>query len=389
MRTLCLAAAVFCSSLMSLASTDQAKAESPALRIVLFSPSDVDPPAGVRERLKEYVMYSQAFYGKWMNHWGYECENLLPVKLDEDGYPEIFFVRGRHDEASGVYAKLGFQDEVVQTACRQHELDPKGQVWWIFTYKGPSSRGFRGGGNAQRGGTSTSIYDATVKDHLNIEDHLGGDESMNMKSKAAIHELGHAFGLPHIGPLSEDKLGNSLMGPVIKAYRSRYPDEPRVYLTRASAAMLWKHPLFSGTTKDRDAVPTLDLSDFSVSHDAGAKSMTATGSIDSNYRAHSVVIANESSATRSDYWRKCFVGRVAEDGSFEVEITEPDQADGQLKIVACFNNGAVVGKRPGLGLATGFLKRYEFAEGEFQFADGWADKDMSAGAQRRRRQPRK
>lgn len=76
-----------------------------------------------------------------------------------------------------------------------------------------------------------------------------------MKSKASIHELGHAFGLPHIGPLQADDLGNSLMGPVIRAYRSRHPNEQRVYLTRASGAMLWKHPLFSGTTKDRDITP--------------------------------------------------------------------------------------------------------------------------------------
>jgi hypothetical protein len=227
-----------------------------------------------------------------------------------------------------------------------------------------------------------------LEGHLDIDDHLGGDAAMEMKSKAAIHELGHAFGLPHIGPLSSDKLGNSLMGPVIRAYRSRYPNEPRVYLTRASAAMLWKHPLFSGTTKDREIVPTLELRNFLVKHNADAKSMTVTGKVDSNYRAHSVVIANESKANRSDYWRKCFVGRVAEDGSFKVEITELDHADGQLKIVACFNNGAIVGSRPGLGLATGFIKLYEFGDGEFRFADGWSATDMSAGAQRRRRPPR-
>ena len=38
----------------------------PVLRVVFFSPSDVDPPAGVRERLSEYVDYSQMFFAKWM-----------------------------------------------------------------------------------------------------------------------------------------------------------------------------------------------------------------------------------------------------------------------------------------------------------------------------------
>ena len=52
------------------------------------------------------------------------------------------------------------------------------------------------------------------------------------------HELGHAFGLPHIGPLQNDKLGNSLMGPVNMVYsRRKGPDDRRVYLSQASAAM--------------------------------------------------------------------------------------------------------------------------------------------------------
>ena len=118
MRTLCLVLAIFSSSLIPVLADDQAKPEKPVLRVVLFTPSDVEPPAGVRESLKEYVVYSQAFYAKWMNHWGYECEDPLPVKWDEDGYPEIFFIKGRHDEASGAYAQVGFQGEVIQTACR-------------------------------------------------------------------------------------------------------------------------------------------------------------------------------------------------------------------------------------------------------------------------------
>jgi len=235
--------------------------KTPVLRIVFFTPSDVEPPESVRERLKEYVDYSQMFFAKWMKHWGYECEDPLVVNRDEGGYPEILYVKGRHTEASGRYRQLGFQPEVVEAACRKYELDLQGQVWWIFTYKGPERRGFRGGGNAQRGGTSTSIYNPSDEGHLRPEDELGSDEQARIKSKGSIHELGHAFGLPHIGPLENDKLGNSLMGPVNRAYRAKFPKETRVYLTKASAAMLWKHPLFSGTTKDRQIIPKLTFVD--------------------------------------------------------------------------------------------------------------------------------
>ena len=124
----------------------------PVLRVVFFTPSDIEPPDGVRDRLREYVDYSQSFFAKWMKHWEYECDSPLAVNRDADGAPEILFVKGRHTEASGRYRQLGFQGEVVEAACRKYKLDRTGQVWWIFTYKGPQSRGFRGGGNAQRGG---------------------------------------------------------------------------------------------------------------------------------------------------------------------------------------------------------------------------------------------
>jgi len=360
----------------------------PVFRVVFFTPSDVEPPEGVRERLKEYVDYSRMFFAKWMKHWDYECKDPLRVNREEDGYPEILYVKGRHTEASGRYRQLGFQPEVIKEACRKYKLDPKGQVWWIFTYKGTESRGFRGGGNAQRGGTSTSVFDPSDDGHLRLEDELASDEQARIKSKGSIHELGHAFGLPHIGPLANDKFGNSLMGPVIKAYRNKYPKETRVYLTEASAALLWKHPLFSGTTKDRDVTPTLKFDDFKVTYDKKRDRLIVSGKVVSDYAAHSIVIGNESKATRSGYWMKTFADRITEDGSFHVEIDELDHTDGQLRIVCCFNNGAIVGKAKGLGLQTGFVKQYRFSDGDFTFVDGWGSQQSGLFI-RRGRGPRR
>ena len=362
------------------------KVERPVLRVVFFTPSDVEPPDGVRERLKEYVDYSQAFYAKWMTHWGYECEDPVPVNLDDDGFPEILFVKGRHDQASGAYRQLGFQSEVVEAACRKYKLRPQGQVWWIYMFKGPERRGFRGGGNARRGGTSTAIFDPAAEGSLRLTDELGSDK-VRRNSKASIHELGHALGLPHIGPLENDGLGNSLMGPVVRAYANRFPNEDRVYLTEASAALLWKHPLFSGTANDRDLVPDFELKNVGFTYDPSEDVMSVSGSIKSEYKAHSVVIANEPSTLRSDYWRKCFVGRVAEDGSFEVRIGEPEHVDGRLRIVCCFNNGANVGAKSGLGLTSGFVKEYKFRDDRFEFVEGWGSRGNGSRARRGRGRP--
>lgn len=344
--------------------------DRPVFRVVFFTPSDVEPPDGVRERLKISVDYAQHFYGKWMKHWGYASDNPLSVELDDKGTPKVLFVKGRFEEASGKYRQLGFEPEVVEAACDKYDIDPRGQVWWIFTYHGPERRGFRGGGNSKRGGTSTSVYDPAAVGKLEIGNELGGDD-VPQNSKASIHELGHAFGLPHIGPLQNDQLGNSLMGPIVKAYRSRFPKETRVYLTKASAAMLWKHPLFTGTTKDRELTPKFEIVDFNVTHDKDNGRFIVVGKAVADYPSHSVVVANESSANRSDYWRKCFSTRIAKDNTFRIEIDELDRADGQLVIVCCFNNGAVVGK-DGLGLQKGFTKQYQFNDNAFTFDDGWS-----------------
>ena len=59
-------------------------------------------------------------------------------------------------------------------------------------------------------------------------------------------------------------MGNSLMGPNVNLYTSSgsTPNADQVYLTEASAAILWKHPVFSGTTKDRQRQPSVKLVDL-------------------------------------------------------------------------------------------------------------------------------
>jgi hypothetical protein len=258
------------------------KIDKPVLRIIFFTPSDVEPPEGVEDRMKEIVEYTQDFFGKWMKHWGYEAKEVLPVKKNKDGYPEILYVKGQYTEASGRYKKLGFQAEVMQQAAKKYGIKPIGEVWWFFMYKGPENNWGRGTGDLRRGGLSTARY-FTNPGSIKPGDDLGGGFLREIQLKGAIHELGHALTLPHIGPKDSDKLGNSLMGPVNKAYSQRKsPSETRVYLSKASAAMLWKHPLFSGSVEDRNIVPKVQLADLAMKLNSKEDEIEITGKLKSD-----------------------------------------------------------------------------------------------------------
>ena len=276
-------------------------------------------------------------------------------------------MKGKYTEASGRYKKLGFQAEVMQQAAKKYGIEPTGEVWWFFMYKGPENNWGRGTGDLRRGGLSTARY-FTNPGSIKPSDDLGGGFLREIQLKGAIHELGHALTLPHIGPKDSDQLGNSLMGPVNKAYSQRKsPSETRVYLSEASAAMLWKHPLFSGSVEDRNIVPKVQLADLVMKFNSKEDEIEITGKLESDRPAHSVIAAEEPEMPRRDYWIKSFVGKVKNDGTFKITVDEFKQSDGKFRIVFCFDNGAVIGETNKRGFQKGFLCSYEFENGKFLF----------------------
>lgn len=158
----------------------------------------------------------------------------------------------------------------------------------------------------------------------------------------------------------------ALMGPVNKAYEARKgPKDRRAYLSEASAAMLWKHPLFTGSTKDRDRTLNVKLLKFDADQKDDGR-IEITGKMQSDYPAHSVIVANVPAAQRTSYWTKTFVAKVAKDGSFRILLDELGRTDGSLKTVFCFDNGAIAGQGDRLGLNSGFVKPYRFKDGAFR-----------------------
>jgi hypothetical protein len=178
--------------------------------------------------------------------------------------------------------------------------------------------------------------------------------------------------LPHIGPDPALGRGNSLMGANADVYIKRKRLNPdRVYLTEASAAMLWKHPVFSGTTKDRQRQPSLRLVDYKPAYSRASDRITLAGRLVSDTTAHSVVVLDDLGRPADGYWYRSHVARIAPDGAFRVAIDRPARADGHFRIVFCFDNGAVTGD--GAGVVFGdrgeIRKAYHFRDGGYRFGD--------------------
>lgn len=339
------------------------------LQIVLFTPSDVELPSDCQDRMKETIDYTEWFFTKWMNHWGYNCENPLKIQRDEDGYPIIWRIKGKHSMAAGKYEDSWnyAQNEVIPEAISKYNISKDNQTWWIISYPGPSKKAYRGGGSFRGGKSVANFTPDTGTLILPGDDKLGTGAAADFKLKAVIHELTHALGIAHLGPLVKDSLGNSLMGPTNNAFHKINPDDDRVYLTKTSASILWKHPLFSGSYENINSTPSISLTDFHSSYNDDTKTIQVSGKLLSEIPAHSVIITNNSENDKSEYWRKSFVGDINDDGSFTCNVEELEPSSGHLIISFCFDNGAVSGVTGKFGVSNGIQKEYTYIDGNYQF----------------------
>ena len=353
----CLRSTVLAAALCASLTSSVLAQELPHLHVVLFTPSDVDPPKGVQERLTQVADYTEKFLVTWMTHWEYKPQRERIFDRNPDGSLRVLFIKGKDTLASGKYAKAGFEMEVRQTANAQYKTGPR-HVWWIWVYLGNAKARFVGGGNSRTGGNAFVNYDATPE-KIPLNDALASPALEKLLVKGCMHELGHALGLPHDGPLDELDLGMPLMGATIINYRRRTKtQETRGHLSQASAAILWKHPLFSGTAVGRGKIPNFQLSPLTAVAERKGRGVKVSGKITSDIAAHSVVIYDSVPDDQEAYWQKPYVGRVDGQGRFDVAITEPSLKAGTLRLLVCFENGIVTGNGKELSIGSALEKPY-------------------------------
>ena len=346
----------------------------PTIRIVLFTPSDLAPPSGVAHRLTQNADAADKFLLGEMARWKYPASVSTLFRRTPDGTVEVTYVKGDRPASDPYYLKASCDAEAKAKAKQQLHIEGEGHYWWTFLYLGDRPKRFgdwMGGGGARDGGGSIVNFD-TEAGEIRPDLGLGVGFNATYFLKGTIHELGHALGLPHIGPDPALGLGNSLMGANNAVYAERkYPDPDKVYLDEASAAMLWKHPILSGSSKDRQRQPTVNLLACKPSYDRGSDRIVLEGKVASDRPAHSVVVLDDLGKPDDEYWNRSHAARVAADGTFRVVVDRPSQANGQFRIFFCFDNGAVTGD--GVGLVYGdrgaIRKKYTFRNGGYTFGN--------------------
>jgi hypothetical protein len=360
-------AALLAVLILTVAPIQTQSADRCQVHVILFVPEGVKQPTGYQRRIDEIVAYAEAFFERELARWEHE-KIVKPFCRTKDGRVEVTMIRGK--KKTSEYKPVPVRMEVMDFLRRKGKIDDSRQIWWIMVYAGePPARfpGYLGGFGQEIGGWAVCNFDTTAG-RIDPAVPLGSAFLEKLTLKGMIHELGHGFGLPHVGPLERDGVVNTLMGPTHINFRKVKPrGAEQVRLSEAEAAMFSAHPAFRGASDHREPLPKVDVQNLKYSVNARDKTISVSGKVQSGKRALFALVADESDERPGEYWTKTYVGKVASDGSFSVTISEPSQSNGTLKTWFVFEGGVQTGDGRSRGREGGLPKKYTYSQKRWSF----------------------
>ncbi len=341
--------------------------ESPCqVHLILFVPADVDPPTDYQPRIDQIVDYAESFFQREFKRWGH-ANYVMPFRRSADGHVEVTVMRGI--KKTKEYKPVSVRMEVMDANRRDDKLSGGRQVWWIMMFRGRQAveSSFLGGFGQEIGGWAVCNLDVTPG-RVNPEGELGSNFLKKLMLKGMLHELGHGFQLPHIGPLRHDDAGNTLMGPTHANYERVFPvREERVYLSEAEAAIFATHPAFQGVTDRPGPLPKIEVQNVRYTVNRKDNTFVVNGRLSSERRAVYGLVADESDARPGEYWTKTYVGKIGPDGDFEVIVSEPPESNGTLKLWFAFDDGTQTGDGKSRGRESGISRTYKYSRKQWTF----------------------
>jgi hypothetical protein len=158
------------------------------------------------------------------------------------------------------------------------------------------------------------------------------------------HELGHAFGLPHVYQVgAEAERGTALMGSGNHTWGQELRGEGKgTFLTRTSANILAGCAAFVGPLPKIDRTRAR-LSQMAPTYDDGVLSLA--GTLATPHTVVGVSIYNDRSQPGGDYDAHGYYSDVTDDGQFSASLADLKPGDWQLRLLFRHTSGEITRQR--------------------------------------------
>lgn len=323
----------------------------PPLLLVYFVPTDREVIPGYVERLDRVMTEVQRFYREGMAANGYGSLTF-ELERDERGGLIVHVVSAAHPMRQYGRDSSAEVREEVRAALARKGVDVDQHTMVIFQvllewHDGRAIEvGSYVGGGSHLSGTAW-VYDDALLDPRRLGSTEPGGFYMRPCSigqfnshyiGGVAHELGHAFGLPHVaGPRSVAQ--HSLMGDGNHTYGEELRGQGAgTYLHPASAMRLARARPFAGRVPNAEARAASECTDLRVAFRDGH--LIVEGAFESQPPAFGVIAYNDRVAIPADYEATGWVSAVDATGGFKLAIGDLQPGGYELRLEVCHTNGA-------------------------------------------------
>lgn len=348
-------AAIFALSMTYVTGYAAEPAKPPFIRVAYFAPSDREPVPGYVERLERVMVEVQRFYREGMKAAGY---GPMSYELERDKQNKLVVHVVRAPGKLRDYGRdsSGEVGRIVKESLKEKGLDPKLEMIVIFSnlleWQGSKAEeiGPYCGGGGNLAGTAW-IYDDKLLDPRELGSKKPGGyygrpcsvgEFNSHYIGGAAHEMGHAFGLPHVCQTKVEKKarGNALMGGGNHSYGNELRGEGNgSFLHDNSALILSRNRYFAGDLPGADDNVKCEFAELGASFNNGK--LLITGRITANPPAIGISVYDDWVKKSADYDAIGWLTKTDKDGRFRLEISELRRGRSEMKFRAVHVNGKV------------------------------------------------
>jgi hypothetical protein len=333
----------------------------PPVRIIYFTPSDMEPIPDREERLGRVMRCVQDFYRKGMELHGYGPKTFAlewntPEKL------KLYEVRGKKKQEE--YGRDDFfvvRNEVIEVLNAQYGMDVNREYLVIFQLllkrEGDNSieLGPYAGMGTAVSGTALVYDDERLDANLLTSKEPGGfyhnpcslGQFNTHYIGGVAHEMGHAFSLPHVCEWNSQRpqMGNALMGSGNHTFGKELRNEGQgTFLHETSALRLSGVRAFAGDTPDNRNRTNWMIEALAANegrNENNLRTITLSGRITASPKLLGIIAYNDNMNIASDYDAKAWMTTNLQDGRFSITMDELELVPYQLRLVGVHENGEI------------------------------------------------